>query len=97
MTTQFDHVTILIKNSIHHLGRHLEVNAAAVVCVVFGEDLVDEGLGLGVGEDVDIHVQQLLPPHLTVGVVLDKATTIDNKKYDNTCKIVKCHSGTSGY
>ena len=83
MTTQFDHVTHTaygyVKNSIDHLERHLEVNAAAVVCVVFGEDLVDEGLGLGVGEDVDIHVQQLLPPHLTVGVVLDKATTTNRQ------------------
>ena len=60
-----------------HPESHLEVNAAAVVCVVFGEDLVDEGLGLGIGENVDIHVQKLLPPHLTVGVVLDKATTIE--------------------
>ena len=39
-----------------HPESHLEVNAAAVVCVVFGEDLVDEGLGLGIGENVDIHV-----------------------------------------
>ena len=60
-----------------HPESHLEVNAAAVVCVVFGEDLVDEGLGLGIRENVDIHVQKLLPPHLTVWVVLDKATTID--------------------
>ena len=76
---------------------HLEVNAAAVVCVVFGEDLVDEGLGLGIGENVDIHVQKLLPPHLTVWVVLDKAATIDkslrvssNKHYEGInmkCKI----------
>ena len=67
-------------------GCYLEVYASTIVCVIFGEYLVDKLFCFCIWENINVHPQQLVPPHLTVGIILDESTSKENWKH---CKILE--------
>ena len=69
-------------------GWYLEVYASTIVCVIFGEYLVNKLFCFCIWENIDVHPQQLVPPHLTVGIILDETTSIENLKH---CIIIELY------